>query len=225
MQWLAFESSAAQAQALARAVAADLDHAVEHNGRAVLAVSGGRSPIAFFTLLAQQELPWARITVTLVDERLVPAEHADSNARLVHEHLLTGHAAAARFLPLASHPDDEAQSLAEACRAFTWPTVSVLGMGDDGHTASLFPAAAELHTGLDLSCRQAIIGVTPPAAAHRRLSMTRAALLKSDKLYLSIQGETKRAVFEQARAAADERWPISFFLQQDETPFDVYWAP
>ena len=225
MQWQAFESPAAQAEALARAVAADLDYAVEHNGRAVLAVSGGRSPIAFFGHLAGQDLPWSRITVTLVDERLVPADHADSNARLVREHLLVNKAADARFLPLATHADDEAQSLDEACRAFTWPTVAVLGMGDDGHTASLFPAAAELAAGLDLSNPRAIIGVTPPAAPHRRLSMTRAALLKSDKLYLSIQGEAKRAVFEQATVAADERWPISFFVQQNETPIDVYWAP
>lgn len=225
MQWQAFESPAAQAEALARAVAADLDHAVEQTGRAVLAVSGGRSPIAFFTQLADMQLPWHRVTVTLVDERLVPADHPDSNARLVRDHLLTGKAADARFLPLATHPEDEAKCIEDACRAFTWPTVSVLGMGDDGHTASLFPASAELATGLDLSYRPAILGVTPPAAPHRRLSMTRAALLKSDKLYLSIQGETKRAVFEQARVAADERWPISFFVQQDETPFDVYWAP
>jgi 6-phosphogluconolactonase len=225
MQWQAFESPAAQAEALAKAVAADLDHAVEHNGRAVLAVSGGRSPIAFFELLSRQDLPWQRITITLVDERMVPADHPDSNARLVREHLLIGKAADAQFLPLVTDASDEAKCIETSCRAFTWPTVSVLGMGDDGHTASLFPAAAELATGLDLSYRPAFIGVTPPAAPHRRLSMTRAALLKSDKLYLSIQGEAKRAVFDRARVAADERWPVSFFAQQDETPFDVYWAP
>jgi len=205
-------------------VAADLRQAVELNGRAVLAVSGGRSPIPFFECLAQADLPWRQVTVTLVDERMVPAEHADSNARLVREHLLQGKAAEAAFLPLATHPEDEARSIAEACRAFVWPTVAVLGMGDDGHTASLFPEAAELDAGLDLGQQQAIIGVTPPVAPHRRLSMTRSALLKCDKLYLSIQGNGKREVFERARAREDRRWPISYFLQQKETPLDVYWA-
>ncbi|TDR76519.1 6-phosphogluconolactonase [Paludibacterium purpuratum] len=224
MQWLEFESPGAQADALAAAIAADLKQAVEQNGRAVLAVSGGRSPIALFERLAQADLPWQRVTVTLVDERMVPADHADSNARLVREHLLQGKAADATFQPLATHPEDEARSIDDACRAFTWPTVAVLGMGDDGHTASLFPDAAELDAGLDLGQKQAIIGVTPPAAPHRRLSMTRKALLKCDKLYLSIQGNGKREVFERASAQADRRWPISYFVKQDETPLDVYWA-
>lgn len=225
MQWLEFESPGAQADALAAAIAADLNHAVETIGRAVLAVSGGRSPIALFQRLAQTDVTWRRVTVTLVDERMVPAEHADSNARLVREHLLQGRASEATFLPLVSHPEDEALSIAEACRAFTWPTVAVLGMGDDGHTASLFPDAQELDAGLDLHQQQAIIGVTPPAAPHRRLSMTRVALLKCDKLYLAIQGEGKRAVYERACQAPDRRWPISYFLNQSETPLDVYWAP
>ncbi|BEV72547.1 MULTISPECIES: 6-phosphogluconolactonase [unclassified Paludibacterium] len=225
MKWLEFESPGAQADALAAAIAADLKQTIETNGRAVLAVSGGRSPIALFERLAMADLPWQRVTITLVDERMVPADHADSNARLVREHLLTGKAAAASFLPLAPYPEDEARSIAEACQAFTWPTVAVLGMGDDGHTASLFPEAAELDAGLDLGQAQAIIGVTPPVAPHRRLSMTRKALLKSDKLYLSIQGNGKREVFERARQAEDRRWPVSYFLQQDETPLDVYWAP
>jgi len=98
-------------------------------------------------------------------------------------------------------------------------------MGDDGHTASLFPQAAELDAGLNLSTVAPILAVTPPSAAHQRLSMTRAALLKCGKLYLAIQGDAKRVVFERARRAYDPQYPISCFLQQKETPLDVYWAP
>lgn len=225
MNWLSFDTAAGQADALAAAVAADLASTVETRGRAVLAVSGGRSPIALFERLAATPLPWHRIAVTLVDERLVPPDHADSNARLVREHLLQGHAAEARFLPLVTDAADEAACLDQACRHFVWPTVAVLGMGDDGHTASLFPGAAELAAGLDPAAERPFIGVTPPAAPHRRLSMTRAALVKCDKLYLSIQGAAKREVFELARQGQDDRWPVSYLLQQSETPLDVYWAP
>jgi 6-phosphogluconolactonase len=224
MEWFAFDSASAQSDALARAIVADLAAAIEARGQAVLAVSGGRSPVPLFERLAQSPLDWSRVAVTLVDERLVPDDHADSNARLVRQHLLQGLAAAARFIPLVTNAADEGQCLQDAGKAFMVPTVAVLGMGDDGHTASLFPAAAELAAGLDLAQTQAIIGVTPPAAPHRRLSMTRAALLKCGKLYLAIQGENKRAVFEQARVAEDLRFPISCFLHQKGTPLDVYWA-
>lgn len=225
MEWLAFESPAAQAAALSQAIAAELKLSIENQGRAVLVVSGGRSPVALFDLLAQCQLPWHRVVVTLVDERLVPEDHPDSNAALVRKHLLQGFAAEAQFIPLVTHADDEALSLAEACKSYIWPTVVVLGMGDDGHTASLFPNAPELAAGLDLAQKQPIIAVTPPVAAHRRLSMTRAALLKCDKMFLAIQGENKRAVFERARLAEDINLPVSYFLHQKATPLDVYWAP
>jgi len=225
MEWLAFDTPDLQAEALAQAIAADLALAIENQGQAVLVVSGGRSPVALFERLAQCSLPWHRVIVSLVDERMVAESHADSNARLVRAHLLQGYAAEARFIPLVTHPEDEALSVAEACRTFVWPTVVVLGMGDDGHTASLFPDAPELAAGLDLATKAPIIAVTPPKAPYRRLSMTRAALLKCDKLYLAIQGENKRAVFERARLAEDVRLPISSFLHQKVTPLDVYWAP
>ena len=225
MNWLAFDTAEAQSEALARAVAADLAVAIERDGQAVLAVSGGRSPVPFLERLARSELDWSRVAVTLVDERVLPDDHADSNARLVREHLLQDRAAAARFIALATQPDNAELSAEEANAAYRQPTVAVLGMGDDGHTASLFPNADTLAAGLDMAGTQPILCVTPPVAPHRRLSMTRPALLKCGKLYLSIQGETKRAVFDRARVAEDVALPVSCFLQQKETPLDVYWAP
>ncbi|WP_024301002.1 6-phosphogluconolactonase [Pseudogulbenkiania sp. MAI-1] len=224
MQWFEFDTPADAAAALAEAVSAALATAIRERGEAVLAVSGGRSPVAFLQRLAQSDLDWARLTVTLVDERLVPEEHADSNAALVREHLLTGAAAAARFLPLAIVPADAAASLAAARAAYRQPDVTVLGMGDDGHTASLFPAAAELAAGLALPSAERLITVTPPAAPHQRLSMTLAALLASGRLFLAIQGPAKRRVFEQARQAVDDALPISHVLHHTEVPLDVYWA-
>ncbi|HJU50286.1 MAG TPA: 6-phosphogluconolactonase [Pseudogulbenkiania sp.] len=224
MQWFEFDTPADAATALAGAVSAALAAALSERGEAVLAVSGGRSPVAFLQRLAESDLDWARLTVTLVDERLVQEDHPDSNAALVRQHLLTGAAAAARFLPLALHPDDAAASLAAARAAYRQPDVTVLGMGDDGHTASLFPAAQELVAGLALPSAERLITVTPPAASHTRLSMTLAALLASGRLFLAIQGPAKRRVFEQARQAVDDALPISHVLHHTEVPLDVYWA-
>ena len=224
MQWFEFDTPADAATALAEAVSGALATAIRERGEAVLAVSGGRSPVAFLQRLAESDLDWSHVTVTLVDERLVPEHHPDSNAALVRQHLLTGAAVAARFLPLALHPDDAAASLAAARAAWCQPDVAVLGMGDDGHTASLFPAAPELAAGLALPSAERLLTVTPPAASHTRLSMTLAALLASGRLFLAIQGSAKRRVFEQARQTVDDALPISHVLHHTEVPLDVYWA-
>ncbi|TXD56257.1 6-phosphogluconolactonase, partial [Ralstonia sp. TCR112] len=97
MRWHAVPDAAAQVQALAAAIANTLTHVIEEQGSACLAVSGGRSPIALFAALRVLPLRWADVSITLVDERAVPPGHADSNARLVREHLLQDAAAAARF--------------------------------------------------------------------------------------------------------------------------------
>lgn len=211
--------------AIAAALAADL----AQEGRALLAVSGGRSPIPLFHALAQAPIDWPRVTLTLVDERFVPPDHADSNAALVRAHLLQGKAAAARFLPLVDDPQDLAGCVARAntrLRALAQPfSAALLGMGDDGHTASLFPGAAELAAGLDLGNTQHYLAISPPHAAHQRISLSLAALLQSRHLLLSIAGEAKRAVYAQASAPPPSPLlPISFVIQQTQTAFDAYWT-
>ena len=218
-----------QVQGLVTAITAALEADLEQHGRALLAVSGGRSPIPLFHALAQAPIDWPRVTLTLVDERFVPPDHADSNAALVRAHLLQGKAAAARFLPLVDDPQDLAGCVARANaqqRALAQPfSVALLGMGDDGHTASLFPGAAELAAGLDLGNTQHYLAVNPPHAAHQRISLSLAALLQSRCLLLSIAGEAKRAVYAQASAPPPSaRQPISFVIQQTQTAFDAYWT-
>lgn len=220
----AFPQAAAASAALAQAVAADLAAAIATRGHATLAVSGGRSPVPFFQALAQTALDWPRVTITLVDERVVPPEHADSNAGLVRQYLLQGPAAAAAFLPLVNTAANPEQELATAQTLWQTPDVVVLGMGDDGHTASLFPAADNLAAGLDAANPQALIGIVPPAAPHRRISMTLAELQRSGKLYLAIAGAGKRAVLDTAAQAVDATYPISYLLQPSEKPLHVYWA-
>ena len=224
MMFHAFESQAAAAETLARHVAADLAAAIGRRGHAVLAVSGGRSPVPFLQALSAEVLDWSRVCVTLVDERVVAPDHADSNAALVRDYLLQGAAADATFRPLVSVAANVDAELAQAAAQWQTPDVVVLGMGDDGHTASLFPDAANLAEGLDPANPAALLAVVPPEAPHTRISMTLAEILRSGKLYLAIAGDNKRRVLEHASRTLSAAQPVSHLLQQTENPLHVYWA-
>jgi 6-phosphogluconolactonase len=222
--WIECPSSAEQLAALTRAVTEPLQAAIAEQGHAVLAVSGGRSPIPLFHALREAVLDWSRVSITLVDERFVPRTHPDSNEKLVREHLLLGPVSAAEFRGLVSDANDLAGSVAAANRAYQPITVALLGMGEDGHTASLFPDAPELAAGLDPANPNAYLSVTPLAAPHARISLTLAALLSARQLLLSISGDAKRHVYQAASAAPSAALPISYLIHQTQVPFDAYWT-
>ncbi len=225
-------SAAELAWKLADTIAQSLHLAINLRGHAVLAVSGGKSPIALFEALRVLPLEWQRVTVLLVDERCVPHDHADSNTALVRQHLLKDDAAAATFLPffekLPDTLDDAAldQLVKAANRRLAtqpWPMdIAVLGMGDDGHTASLFPGAPGLRQALHSS--GPVAWVRPATAPHARLTLTLPALLATRELALAISGASKLAVFQQARLGADESLPVSLILNQHQTPVSVWLA-
>ena len=225
-------SGAELAWQLADSIAQRLHAAIVQRGHAVLAVSGGKSPIALFEALRVLPLEWKRVTVLLVDERCVPHDHADSNTALVRQHLLKDDAAAATFVPFfeklpASLDDAALNQLVDAAnrRLATqpWPMdMAVLGMGDDGHTASLFPDAPGLRQALHSS--GPVAWVRPATAPHARLTLTLPALLATRELALAISGASKLAVFQQARLGADEALPVSLILNQHQTPVSVWLA-
>jgi 6-phosphogluconolactonase len=224
------DTDAALAEALAQDVAARLRAAIGQRGRALLAVSGGRSPIAFLQCLSQAPLDWAAVTVVLVDERCVPPTHADSNTALVRQHLLQHRATAACLVPFfqasPADPDDAAlaalQQQAEArLDRLRWPVdVAVLGMGLDGHTASLFPGAPGTAHALTTPAHCA--WVRPLDADHPRLTLTLATLLQARHLALQIAGPAKQAVYARALQGADPRLPVSLLLCQDATPIAAW---
>ncbi len=218
------EASVAAAELLAAALARRL----ALQPAASLVVSGGTTPGRCFEALAGTELDWPRVHVILSDERWVPADAEDSNERLVRSTLLTGRAAGAALLP-AYRPGLDAAAGAAALdaslRLAPFPFAAVLlGMGADGHFASLFPDAANLDEGLDAESDRLAIAVDTAQSPHPRISLTLAALSRSDEIALLIFGEEKRAVYRQARRKSSTL-PVSRLLFQKRAPVHVFWAP
>ena len=211
---------------LATDVAGRLRTAIAGQGRATLVVSGGRSPVAFFQALAQEALDWSKVTVSLADERWVPVEHADSNEGLLRRHLLTGNAAKARFVGLyrsAASLDAAAEAAEQALAELPPIDVLVLGMGDDGHTASLFPASPNLADGLSLLSKRRCLPMLAPSVPHQRISLTRRLLATAGFTVLSVQGAGKLATLRAALAGNElAQMPIRAFLHD---PLSIYWCP
>ncbi|MCA8020488.1 6-phosphogluconolactonase [Burkholderia metallica] len=219
----AFDTQEAQSEALARAVSDALRAALAGPARPTLAVSGGTSPRPFLQTLSHAAFDWAGVDVTLVDDRWVPEDDAASNAQLVRDTLLLHAAAPARFLPLVDTRAslDAHVAALNANADYRVPTVAVLGMGEDGHTASIFADAPEWDHAITTSER--FVAVHPGAAPHARVSYSLDALKRVDRLFLLIAGPSKRAVLD-AAAATLQKNAISQLANDKGTQLDVYWC-
>ena len=229
LRWHRFSDRGALDNALANRVAGALEEGLLQRSSASLVVSGGSTPRGVFTQLSQRPIDWPRVNVTLADERWVPASHADSNERLVCETLLQDAAAPANFVSLyldGSSAQVAQEAVAQRLAALDTFDVVMLGMGEDGHTASLFPESTALAQGLDLANKSPCIAVTPPHAPHDRMSLTLQRLADTRTLILHITGDRKREVFEEAFARGDAlRWPVAALDTLPLPEVDVYWAP
>ncbi len=224
-----FADKTALAKELAETVAARIDAAIARDGVAAIAVSGGSTPGKFFSALGKtRTLAWEKVIVTLVDERWVDELNDRSNAKLVNEKLLQGPAAVARFLPLysgGSEPDADAiartnATLAELPESFA---AVVLGMGNDGHTASFFPGGDTLDQVLtDEGPAQAL---RAPGAGEPRITLTLPRLLRADGIYLHVEGEEKAATLDRALGDGPvEDMPVRAVLRSGR-PVTVFWCP
>ena len=225
---LEFDNPELLANALADHVAERLSAAISSNphGVATLIVSGGKSPVAFFQALAQKPIQWSKVCISLADERWVPTEHADSNAGLLKRYLFQGPAAAAGFFSLyrpTTTLDEAAAATDEALKELPKIDVLVLGMGDDGHTASLFPDSPNLAEALDPNSERRCLPMQAPTVPHQRLTMTRSLLASAATPILSVSGQAKLETLRKALAGDDlAEMPVRAFLNPS---LEIYWCP
>lgn len=223
-----FDTREQASLAAADRISALLSKRLDAQRAASLVVSGGSTPVQCLAALAGENIDWDRVHVLLSDERWVPPSDADSNEKLVRETLLQDRAAAATLWPYydaGAAIDDRCVTLAETIRTLPIPfACSLLGMGEDGHFASLFPDAANLAQGLDYEGPDLCLAVTTAASPHARISLTLTPLSRSDEIVLLIFGDKKREVYEQAKASGNT-YPVAHLIKQKRAPVRVFWAP
>lgn len=224
-----FDDSAEQvALDLAGTVAEFLEGRLLKAERVSLAVSGGSTPMPFFQALSLKQLDWGRVDVLLVDERWVDEIDLASNTRLVKENLLRNNAAAARYFSLKQNgntPEEGLDAVETELEALTLPLdVLILGMGNDGHTASLFPDAPELDHAMDTKCRRLVAAMTPPSQEQPRITLTYALMNNARFTALHLKGDDKLETLKLAMSQPEEllAMPVRGFLKPG---LQVFWSP
>jgi 6-phosphogluconolactonase len=223
-----FSSASELVSVFSQRIADTLKQAISDKGHASLAVSGGSTPLPLFKALSVRGIDWSKVTITLADERWVDANDAASNEKLVREILLQNNAAKANFIPLKTAHENAEDAVEELTATFSKVglpfDVVILGMGEDGHTASLFPCSEQIEDGLDISSPAILIATQPTTAPHQRMSFTLKALIESAHVYLHLTGQKKRDVLNNAleHSTALEK-PIKAVC--DNTSVELMWAP
>lgn len=222
--------------ALASNMAKALEGAIDARGYASLAVSGGTSPKPVFQKLSNAAINWAKVVITLVDDRWVSPQHNDSNEKLVRENLLVGEASSAQWLPLYNASESPYAGL-QSCNELinSHPVLSkpldvvLLGMGEDGHTASLFPCSAEVEQAVSTEYTAPCLAVTPTTAPHARISLSLNKIVSANQLFLLLKGESKMQVFENAVATLEavswKEMPIRAVIAEAGAKLSVFWTP
>lgn len=224
-----FPDRSSLARELGRSVVESLGRALDARGRASLVVSGGSTPAPLFRALSAADLDWPHVTLTLADERWAVDRPEDRNETLVRRELCVDRAAAARFLPLFS-PEPTPEAALDGCEAAVQSLprpfdVVVLGMGSDGHTASLFPDTDGLDAALDPRSPHLCTALRPKTAPYPRLTLTLAALVASRRLIVHVTGEEKRRVIEQALSVeCTQKLPIRRVIDDSPHPVEIFWA-
>ena len=219
------------AEACAKRLASDLSAAIAANDRALFAGPGGSTPSPIYARLAQADLDWSKVVVTLIDERYVPETSSESNARLIRDVLLQGPASAGRFIPLYRPAVTVDRAAAEAAADLAsaggrFDTV-LLGMGEDGHICSMFPNSPKLKTLLTPTLKPTVLGVPPgrdgAAPTIERLSVNLPYLMGAGRVILALKGAAKREVYEREAKGDPKVQPIAALLAND-VPLEVLWT-
>jgi 6-phosphogluconolactonase len=228
-EWWEYDSIDEMADAVAGDIGFIVESALDARGSALLALPGGKTPLPIFERLAETNLPWKKVTIIPTDDRLVPMDSPLSNIRAIASIFLK---AGARVFPIATEIPDYrlAGNSADArLQDLQFPPDLVwLGMGEDGHTASIF-SGPDLQDALDAPKARRAVGVMPdplpPEAPVPRVTLTRAAILSARTILITITGDAKRATLEKAIAdGQSSQVPIGRVLAEAEQPIDIHWC-
>jgi len=223
MTFTEYPDSEMMALDLANLLAGELRTALDHRDRVLFVVPGGTTPGPVFDALCDTDLDWGRVDVLLSDERWRPEVHVRSNTRLIRARLLTGRAAAARYLPLYARAETPEKVLAELESNIS-PALPIdiclLGMGADMHVASLIPGAEGLEDALDPDA-QVLAPIRAPGEDEPRVTLTARVLAGAINTHVVITGDRKRRALERARHARPIEAPVAAVLEGAT----VHWAP
>lgn len=226
----AFANAAELEAALADKITQQLNIALGKTGRASIAVSGGSTPKALFQLLSMADIDWQNIDVSLVDERWVATDSDQSNEKMLRQQLLINYASKANFIGMKSAVDDIEAGVIEYNAKLKDKIkqpfdILLLGMGNDGHTASWFPDAAEIEQALNPDGQSATLATRPRSQPMPRISLSFACVAQAKNITLHITGAEKRKVLENGLSDQQENLlPIHQTLLQLEQAVDIYWA-
>ena len=190
-----------------------LNSSIENEGSASLVVSGGSSPIRIYEELSNIDISWSRVFLTLVDDRFVNPDHRDSNQKLLYNHFIKNKAKDIKFFPLTENFLTKAN--------FKKPfDITLLGMGEDGHFASLFPDMINNNEAFNLNESPKIL-ITPPQGNPYlpRITMNLSLIMKSINIVLLIKGKAKQDIFNKAKK--DEDLPIHYLIKNRNKNFFV----
>ena len=237
IQWAEALDKQALAQLLSDSIVERLQSAIESDQRASLVVSGGSTPAPVFACLSEADIDWSKVKVTLADERWVPPGDPDSNESLVRDTLMVKKASVAQFVSLFRDgitPELAVLEVAKDLKKMASPfTAVILGMGNDGHTASLFPDApgAQLSKAMDLNNPEDLALMHPASVSQTRITLTRRALMNANHRYLHITGEQKSQVLfdaigtEPEQGYRDGMAPVTGLLLGSPESVSVFWCP
>ena len=202
---------------------------INQNGKAYLLLSGGSTPMHLYTLLSRVDLSWGKVFVGLVDERYVSTTDSSSNERMVKQALLQNFAVHANFIGLVYDTNNIKLNLAESIQRnklfFDGASCVLLGMGGDGHTASLFPKDINSALALKSGLTSPLLNTKAPCVPIDRITFNKETIMKSKTILLYFRGDEKMQVFSKAKLNKDpEKFPVSSFIHKNQRLIEVFWT-
>jgi 6-phosphogluconolactonase len=214
---------------LVERISKSLINDIDQNGKAYLLLSGGSTPLHLYKLLSNVDLSWGKVFVGLVDERYVSNEDSFSNERMVKQALLQNFAISANFIGLVYDSNNIKLNLIESLQRnklfFDGATCVLLGMGSDGHTASLFPDDINSIQALKTAVKSSLVNTKAPSVPIDRITFNKETIMKSKTILLYFRGDEKMEVFSKAKLNKDsDKYPVSSFIHKNQRLIEVFWT-